>query len=80
MSLVPLAGRRIVAVRRMTEEEMAREMWYGRFEASRPFVLELEGDLVLYPARDREGNGPGALFGYSGNLDCLFEVFGEEEE
>lgn len=64
-----LRERRIIAVRRMSPAEMRREGW----ETDRPPpVIELFGGRasppwLLYPARDQEGNGPGALFGVGPN-------------
>ena len=56
-----IVGQKIVWVRRMTEQE--RE-WEGWGDDPQPtFALELENGIVLYPSRDEEGNGGGALFG-----------------
>jgi len=41
----------------MTEAEQTESMWGGR-----AVVLELDNGLLIYPACDPEGNGPGALF------------------
>lgn len=54
-------GREIVAMRPMTTEERKREGWMGRGIA--PPVIELDDGTTLFPSRDAEGNGPGALFG-----------------
>lgn len=57
-----LVGRRIVDIRRMTQQEKDCEFWEeARGESA--VVLVLDSGLVLYPSRDEEGNGPGALFG-----------------
>jgi hypothetical protein len=53
-----LAGQKIELVRRMTDGEMEREIWAG----FAPTALQLENGVVLFPSRDPEGNGPGALF------------------
>lgn len=59
-----LVGATIVAVRALTKEE-ARELGWSLASWESPVVLEVEtesGDTVhLYPMRDPEGNGPGAL-------------------
>lgn len=52
-----LQGRTITKVRYMTEAEQTESMWGGR-----AVVLELDNGLLIYPACDPEGNGPGALF------------------
>ncbi len=53
-----IAGLKITRVRRMNQYEMEHEGW------ERPTtVLELEDGSILFPSRDDEGNGPGALFG-----------------
>jgi len=60
-----LVGRRIVSMRPMTKSEASREGW-SRFSGSvhgLPPVLELDNGTLVYPARDYEGNGPGALLG-----------------
>lgn len=64
-----LIGRKIVDVRSMTEEEAEREGWYGHITAP---VLELEDGTTLFPSRDPEGNGPGALFGINARGHGLY--------
>ena len=56
-------GRRIVAIRAMTLDELSAEDWPD--DAKVP-ALVLDDGTVLYASRDHEGNGPGALFGTSG--------------
>jgi hypothetical protein len=68
-----LEGRRIVKVRPMSRDEAAREGWlFGRHGAAP--VLELDDGTVLYPSRDDEGNGPGALFGRTAKGESLTVV------
>ena len=55
-----VVGRRIVAVRAMTKDELEAEGWLP--DEAVP-VLVLDDGSVLFPSRDEEGNGPGALFG-----------------
>jgi len=57
---IEIAGQRILEVRNLTRAEKEREGWddYGTVIA-----LVLENGTVLYPSRDGEGNGGGALFG-----------------
>ena len=56
-----LVGQKIVCVRRMTNEEREVEGWGD--DPQPTFALELDSGTVLYPSRDEEGNGGGALFG-----------------
>lgn len=57
-----LVGRTIKAVRPMTAAELKKEDWsIGRHAP--PTVLVLDNGTKVYPSRDEEGNGPGALFG-----------------
>ena len=60
-----LVGRTIVEVRRMRPAEAATDLpaLLGRHGAT--MVLVLDDGTKLYPSRDDEGNGPGALFGVS---------------
>ena len=52
-----LVGRTIVGAEYMTEEEAD-----GAFWEESPLVLTLDDGTRVYPSRDDEGNGPGALF------------------
>jgi len=59
-------GHTIVEVRQMTDKELKNEDWtVGRHQS--PTVLVLDNGILLYPSRDHEGNGPGALFGATKN-------------
>jgi hypothetical protein len=53
-----LIGKRIVAIRAMTTNEMEAEDW-----SREAVVIELDDGSTIYPSMDDEGNGPGALFG-----------------
>jgi hypothetical protein len=55
-----LVGRRIVEVRAMSMRELEAEGWPP--DETVP-VLVLDNGAILFPSRDEEGNGPGALFG-----------------
>jgi len=57
-----LVGCRIVAVRAMDAHELAAEGWDDHETVP---VLVLDNGVIVYPSRDDEGNGPGALFGTS---------------
>lgn len=57
-----LIGREIVSVREMTEDELDREGWTP-VHGQAPPVVELDDGSEIFPSRDPEGNGPGALFG-----------------
>jgi hypothetical protein len=52
-----LVGRKIVKVRYLTDEEMEDMGWY-----SKPIVLQLDDDTLLFPSADDEGNDGGAIF------------------
>jgi hypothetical protein len=63
MSNIELEGKTIETVRPMNEEELERNYWSsGRMHAP-PIVIVLEDGTKLYPSKDPEGNGPGAMFG-----------------
>ena len=53
-----LLNKKIVKVRWMTMSEQAATGWDG----DRAIILELDDGTLVYPSRDDEGNGPGALF------------------
>ena len=56
-----LVGQTITAVRLLTDAEAKAEGW--EITAHEPcIVIETSGGWKLYPSRDDEGNGPGALF------------------
>ncbi len=55
-----ITGRRIVEVRAMSARELDAEGW--PLDETVP-VLVLDNGAILFPSRDEEGNGPGALFG-----------------
>lgn len=57
-----LEGRTIKTVRAMTRQELEAEGWTEDRHGAR-IALVLDNGTVLYPSRDDEGNGPGALFG-----------------
>lgn len=61
-----LVGRKIVACRYLTKEEMEGLGWYERC-----IVLQLDDGSVIYPSQDDEGNGPGALFGNTKDGDAI---------
>ncbi len=56
----PLVGRRIVAIRPMSEAELIAEGWPT--DDLVPAII-LDSGAVIFPSCDEEGNGPGALFG-----------------
>ena len=63
-----LIGQTIIDIRDSTEEEREQEGWNENFT-----VIELKNGNRLYPSRDSEGNGPGALFGCT-NDDNTFGI------
>ena len=58
-----LIGRTIADVRQMTKKELEIEGWDVGAGQLPPPVLVLDDGQRLYPSRDSEGNGCGALFG-----------------
>lgn len=58
-----VVGATIVMLRAMTKEEMTAEGWTENWHGCAPTVIVLSTGAILYPSRDEEGNGPGALFG-----------------
>lgn len=64
MSQVPrMEGAKILEIRELTEEELIDEGWDDFSGHEKPMGLVLDNGLFIYPSRDDEGNGPGALFG-----------------
>lgn len=59
---VDLIGIKIKTVRPMTKREHDFEGW-DVDPHHRPYVIELENGVLLYPSQDIDGNGPGTLFG-----------------
>ena len=58
-------GSKVVNVRQMTDEEMTAEYWEGN---APPMVIELEGNVKLFPSVDPEGNYPGY---FTGDIDKI---------
>ncbi len=56
-----IEGRKIVKVRTMSIKEQLAEYW-SPDELNPVIVLELDDGSKIYPSRDYEGNGGGALF------------------
>ena len=69
-----LAGKRILGVRLMTNDEAEVSGWY-----SRAVVLELEGGVAIWASCDDEGNDAGAIFTTIDGLTTI-PVFGMEKE
>lgn len=53
-----LVGKRVKGVRYLTKGEVEALGW-----CASALVLEFEDGTLLFPSRDDEGNGAGALFG-----------------
>ena len=53
-----LVGRKIIETRYLTKEEAVGLGWHRR-----ALVLILDDGTLIFPSKDDEGNGPGALFG-----------------
>jgi len=58
-----IIGQKIKTVRVMTSAEMDAEGWDEDNFHGNPTVIVLQNGVKLYPSRDSEGNGGGALFG-----------------
>ena len=58
--MTQLVGARLVAMRRLSARELAREGWPADEHV---LALVFDNGLIVYASRDDEGNGPGALFG-----------------
>jgi len=68
-----IEGAKIVKIRSMTDAEYSREYWDN--DPNNPvYVLELDNGNILFPSRDYEGNGGGALFGHDRMTDEGFTV------
>ena len=55
-----IVGQKVKDLRPMTKPELRSEYWDERKTV---YVLVLENGMELYPSKDSEGNGPGAIFG-----------------
>tara|TARA_R100000152_G_C6781873_1_gene217435 strand:+ start:226 stop:438 length:213 start_codon:yes stop_codon:yes gene_type:complete len=55
-----IIGAKIVDIRRMTKAEASKEGW--EHDRNDCMVLVLDNGIKMYPSRDYEGNGSGALF------------------
>ena len=66
-----IVGKTIVKIRLMTKKEMEEEGWEVSSHGA-PTAIELSGGTVIYPSRDSEGNGGGALFGYDKDGNTFF--------
>lgn len=70
-------GLKIKEVRSMTKVELNGEGWDSRY----PVVcIVLEDGTKLYPSRDEEGNGPGAIFGIDGTSKDTILLLAEEKK
>lgn len=67
-----MIGRTIKNVRQMSDEEKEREGWGDSHH--NPTVIELDDGSTLYPSRDDEGNGPGALFGTNADGQTIYVI------
>lgn len=53
-----LEGKTVKEVRLMTAKEKRDNAW-----SASPVVIVFTDGTIIFPSRDPEGNGPGALFG-----------------
>lgn len=63
-------GQKIKEIRPMTAEEVKAEGW-NEDVFGNPTAIVLANGTVLYPSRDSEGNGGGALFGVTKKGDTF---------
>lgn len=61
-----LVGRTIVGARYLTEEESRQLGWYNR-----TVILKLDDGSLIWPSRDDEGNGAGAMFTNIPDLETI---------
>ncbi len=61
-----LVGKKIVAIRYMTDEEMDNHGW-----SRRALIIQLDDGTAIYPSADDEGNGAGALFTNSEEMPTI---------
>lgn len=61
-----LLGKKIVAVRYMTDEEVLEIGWNKA-----PIVLQLDDGNIIFPSMDDEGNDAGALFTNDAKLPTI---------
>ena len=54
---IDLLGRTITSVRYMNDSEANQRMW-----DSKPLIIELDTDYIIYPSKDDEGNNGGSIF------------------
>lgn len=66
-----LLGRKIVAVRYMSDKEALAWMI-----DSKPVIIKLDNGLILTPMSDDEGNNGGALYTNDDHCDCLPTISG----
>jgi len=75
---VGIEGTTVSAVREMTDKELEFEGW-ERHRFHQALAIELSNGVTIYPSRDEEGNGYGALFGQTvGGLG--FAVTADQEK
>ena len=70
-----IIGQKITNIRPMTKKEY-EELYWDEGYGEPVMVLELENGVKLFPSRDYEGNGGGAVFGSKGKEH--FTVFVKE--
>jgi hypothetical protein len=60
MDEINLVGKRVTAIRLLTDKELEAEGWE---EGSPVTAIEFDDGSLVYASMDEEGNGPGELFG-----------------
>jgi hypothetical protein len=69
-----LVGATIANVCKMTAEELDAHGWDDNRGFKPVYVIELDNGVSLYPSRDYEGNGGGAIFGLDENNEKCFTI------
>ena len=62
---IELVGRKIVQIRPLNKREIEQEGWDSDYPGDKALCIILDNGVHLYPSKDYEGNGGGALFGYA---------------
>jgi hypothetical protein len=70
--MLDIIGKKIVDVIKLPNAISGKEGWeYTPYDG---IALVLNDGSFLYPSRDEEGNGPGALFGMNKELDTAYYI------
>jgi len=62
MEPIELIGKRVKAIRLLTDKELDLEGWDNE-QGAPVTAIEFDDGTIVYASQDEEGNGPGELFG-----------------